>query len=456
MIKRARLRQKRLKQQDPGLGYEPHDALISGNVRESSQNLKTQAGVEGSDSDVEDNNSITPFVDDRRSQQDLSADYLMDTGDDSDDSDDSDSNYKTSENSNSDSSDGIIKIVINTVIRLIFIFEGDDESYDVEDSSTDEEEDDPVFKHSHGFDTASSQNFKDKLMGMLNHGVTRMVDADAPLYANSVRTKGKFAEDMANTFDSFNLPISARDSIMACLQKHAGAVLNLPVKITKSSLMKDTSSYYVEEDYRALQIGICEMGCMAFIDENESLRRCTVCDSERFTHCSHRHCKEKSYDDCTHCLKNQTPKKVVHYRPFLPLLKDLLQYPKFRQALMYCEKKMEYRSEILTDVLDGFACRKLWDDMDDRYHALPNAQQQEYQRVSMLLSYFFDGANIFDRQNSRFHALLVTFLNLHPSLRVSHGLGMFLTAINTSFAQVTIFLTLIAIIKVISVTCVCL
>lgn len=211
-----------------------------------------------------------------------------------------------------------------------------------------------------------------------------MEDADQPLYENSESTKGSFAADLSAVFDASNIPISVRDNMLSVLNQHCGALLNLPVKETKDHITKDTSSKYSTPDYRALQVDICQMGCMVFMGEDVDRTRCSVCKSPRYTPCSHRHCKDKSYDECNHSKKNRIPIKVVHYRPIIPLLRDLLRFPKFRQALQYGTEKMNNRSDILTDVLDGTACRVAWDHMDDRFMKLEHEKQIEYTNVPVF------------------------------------------------------------------------
>ena len=292
-----------------------------------------------------------------------------------------------------------------------------------------------MFSTGAGANVESAAAFENKIFEMLGHSSEVMRDSGELIYADAATTKGEFSEDLAFVFDSANIPTSTRDDILGVLSKHLSKMVNLPVKETKKHEIKDTSSDYVTDDYRAMQVHICGGGCMVFIDDDVNLLRCSVCKRPRFTNCTHRDCKDKAYDDCTHAIRTRVPKKVVHYRPFIPLVRDLLMMPKFREALMYGEDKMANRSEVLTDVLDGEACRQAWDLMENHFQHQDPIRKEDYKDVKLLLGIFFDGANIFDRMNERFHALTVTLNNLHPSLRISDGLGMFLVAINTSFAQ---------------------
>ena len=270
---------------------------------------------------------------------------------------------------------------------------------------------------------------------MLNHCVEKELDYEAPLYNGSPTTKGKFAEDLTFTFDTYNIAVAARDAIVTILQTHLGNIIDLPTKLKKDGSYINKADKYSYQDYRAIPVHICELGCMVYIDDKADLIRCSICNSPRYTPCSHRGCRDKEYDSCPHSKKNRVAKKVIHYRPIIPLLRDLLILPKFRNAIQYANNKMEKQDDVITDVLDGIASRSQWKAMEDLYNNLDDSKKSKYINIPILLSYFFDGANIFDRQNERFHALVTTILNLHPSLRVSDGFGMFVTAINTSYAQ---------------------
>jgi len=55
-----------------------------------------------------------------------------------------------------------------------------------------------------GFSCKESwKNFESKILEMLNHCVEKELDYEAPLFNGSPTTKGKFAEDLTFTFDTY-------------------------------------------------------------------------------------------------------------------------------------------------------------------------------------------------------------------------------------------------------------
>ena len=70
-------------------------------------------------------------------------------------------------------------------------------------------------------------------------------------------------------------------------------------------------SNFISPNNNIIHIDICPNACMAFFEDTNNMKFCTVCNSRRFTNCSKPGCKTASYQECKHLIEERIPIKCI-------------------------------------------------------------------------------------------------------------------------------------------------
>ena len=176
-----------------------------------------------------------------------------------------------------------------------------------------------------------------------------------------------------------------------------------------------------------LTFDVCIKGCMVYT--NPTLRQCN-CGKRRYRPCTtcsrqNHQLSTLSEDICQH--QNRIPYKQLKYRSITLLLVELLKFDSFRKLIKY---KWRNKSPMETrDISDRIKYSANLEAMHQTYEEhCQSKDSHDVIEVSILLSWFYDGIQLFGKKTSTFQPLLLTILNLPPNIRHEIGLGTFLLA----------------------------
>ncbi len=157
--------------------------------------------------------------------------------------------------------------------------------------------------------------------------------------------------------------------------------------------------------------------------ESNTADKCSKCKAYRFTAC--KTCG--SYDYCTHI--NRTAVKSLQYRPIISILRNLVSFPTFLNALCYTDPTSGVEG-FVCDVMDSAVALSHLTEMR-RSHSSRLDGAKNLRPIYILLQNAWDGAQVFKSKTSKFYPLVLTILNLPPSLRKIHAVGMFVLSLFT-------------------------
>lgn len=138
---------------------------------------------------------------------------------------------------------------------------------------------------------------------------------------------------------------------------------------------------------------------------------------------------------CKHGSTYRTAIQTLFYRPILSLIIDLIQTSGFIASLRYNFVKSEDPNCRFADLRDGVHAQEHERAMHTRYEAYQAGHKdQKLIEISLLLSMFYDGAQVYKSKVSNFWPLYISILNLAPLYRNKVGVGMFMLSLYTGKA----------------------
>lgn len=305
---------------------------------------------------------------------------------------------------------------------------GDANDYNIYDDNNDEgdEDDDEDGKTSSAAHLTSNDNNFDIegfsiLMDIEEHyrqNPPDLDDGELLMYKNSPSTVVQFGRELKQVLARNNATKKLEMELLLLLSTHM-PVINFPIRQAGQTAVSTTSSS-LKNNYRILRYDLCAAGCTAFVGRLSDKIVCPVCGFKRFSHCNVVSCRHMDYSTCPHSHLDRTPLKSLYYRPLTFLVYSLLQTQHFLRALKYTNVKpsanIKYK---YMDVQDGSTFKKTITAMNRKY-------QEAHLDISVLpvnivLSLFYDAAQIYSTKVSNFSPLLVTILNLPPSYRNKSG-----------------------------------
>ena len=192
-------------------------------------------------------------------------------------------------------------------------------------------------------------------------------------------------------------------------------------------LQEEKNVHHYPKTIHVISFDVCINGCMVYTDS--TLRQCEYCQKHRFTPCTvcRQHNKTQydplSKDICQH--ENRIPFKQLKYRSITLLLVELLKFDSFRQLIKY-----KWGNSSLNETHDISDRNTYSNNLEEMHQTFEDYCQSNKSHkvveVNILLSWFYDGIQLFNKKSSTFQPLLLTILNLPPSIRHEIGKGTFL------------------------------
>jgi hypothetical protein len=210
------------------------------------------------------------------------------------------------------------------------------------------------------------------------------------------------------------------------------------IKSVSSNELEKCHAESIVEKYdvkiaRFIQIDQCVNDCFVYAGENTNKFSCPKCNEIRFRPCCRTLCKGRGTSTCEHLYKDGVAFKQMFYRPLLILIADLLKTTHFLTALNYERKpNISQSSESYTDFMDGEIAKTHLENMKEifsEWQLQHHDMRADSVSVNLLLSEFYDGAQLFKNQVNNFWVLMTQILNLPPTYRGKLGIGMFIQAI---------------------------
>ena len=193
---------------------------------------------------------------------------------------------------------------------------------------------------------------------------------------------------------------------------------------------------YCKRSVRYVSVDQCECDNYVYAGNNNQFN-CPECNKLRFRACTRSLCDGKGEALCEHLRSadgDGIAFKQLFFRPLLVLISDLLRTPNFLCSLRY-----ERTEEILnpagvqsySDLMDGDEVKHHLLVMNSRYKLWRESKPERLnsEEVSLVLSEFYDGGQLFKSTTCNFWILMTQILNLPPTFRGKLGIGMFLSAI---------------------------
>ena len=257
------------------------------------------------------------------------------------------------------------------------------------------------------------------------------------LYNNSRKSTEQFAHDL-KLFVHRNIEFKrGEQELMSLLDEYFPAEdgFCLPVKRNRKGFTQSDLDNYQTFRSEGLKFDVCKTaGCTVYAGAKSDLFKCPSCDTPRYKDCTHPSCKKSQIFDESKCNHRSNPQfrtvlKTMTYRPLHTTLCRLLCTPGFVIALKY--RTENYEDGIMRDLTDSPHCKKHLSEMHDIFLA---QEDEEYEEVNILLSEFYDGAQIYRWKTSKFYPFVIGILNLPPSYRGKIGAGLFLSTLFSSEA----------------------
>lgn len=263
-------------------------------------------------------------------------------------------------------------------------------------------------------------------------------DSDIPFLmgsANEFHSKQYFLFRIRGWAAQHGVTMNALYELFVELNNLSNGQLNAGLKKNSNNDLVLDIQRYLPNDEREYIVHICPKDCCSFFGDKV---RCDVCQSFRFTKCKRKDCVRgeecNPFDRlCTgpyHGLSQRTATNRYYYRSLLILIRGLLQWCLERNVdLFQISKKKTQDKHSMQDILDGSQAKKNLQEMNSRFRKY-NKKRKNMQEISLLLSDFYDGAVLFDRDTVSIWPLIVEFLNCLPTDRSKSGIGQHLIALH--------------------------
>lgn len=290
-------------------------------------------------------------------------------------------------------------------------------------------------------------------------------DDDLQLTNYSKITKGTFARVLNQWGEENAVTKKAMLDLLNIMHNGFGNFVRLPVKLLSNeegndddeddkstqskALLKTKSVQSTLEDYdhsisRFFAFNQCQKDCSVFIGDNHDSYQCKICSLFRFRPCVRMNCPTKGKRDCQHLLQDGVPMKQFFYRPLILLILDLVRTKWFVKALNYRRKDFREYYNGDTNIADGKVAEENLNEMKSHFELWKrrNPKKTNLESVNILLSEFYDGAQMFKRRTKDFNCLITGILNLPPTYRGKEGISNFISAVyegKHKFAEQALF-----------------
>jgi hypothetical protein len=258
--------------------------------------------------------------------------------------------------------------------------------------------------------------------------------------------KSKIYNNLQNLFGDNKFSFTQQSDIIKNLNLFA-RILNPTITPTMNLSLNDMSQSGLscKKDLSIMFFDCCPNGDHVYVfDEKDSHQtRCPniLCGAERYNKCTYPNCPS-AYSSCeNHYHQNyKTPKKEIGFRSVIMLLHDLCSSKLFRGLIKYNSLKEKYssRSEnMYSDVMQSphvlKHLREMATNREDNILLPPDERDRNkiIVPIDLILMEYYDGAQLFKSTVKEFVPLMISILNLPPTLRKVVNLGMFTISIFT-------------------------
>ena len=161
----------------------------------------------------------------------------------------------------------------------------------------------------------------------------------------------------------------------------------------------------------------CICGKTVYVGDNADCDECNKCHRSRYT------------GD----IRQRTAIGELNYRSLSLLICDVLHTKWFYEAINYKAAYNEQANGLIFDITQGSTALQSMQEMHANFEKIKQeTQKPDMLEVSLLLSAYFDGAQLYDRKSTAMWPLMVSILNLPPPLRVTRGKGFFLLCLHSN------------------------
>jgi hypothetical protein len=208
-------------------------------------------------------------------------------------------------------------------------------------------------------------------------------------------------------------------------------------------------NYVMNSTTSTILFDVCINGDQVYSGDYADGKTCIhpSCGESRYTECSVPSCpsrgEQRDQSLCHHA--NRSPRRTLTYRPFTSLIIELLSQPGFETAINYKDINLEKDSEAYVDLLCGEQPQKHIKQMNKKAKKYLKEMKKNFQKkqaehdanvsneelisIVLILGLSYDGVQIFKRKTSHFWPLFFEILNLPPTFRIKHGVGLFLVGL---------------------------
>jgi hypothetical protein len=283
------------------------------------------------------------------------------------------------------------------------------------------------------YDHSFGYKILDDLIDLFKDFRVSCPDGKTKFYEDCDYNKETFANDMMLFLHRNSSHKRSERELLVFWNKYhpASKGYNLPIKVNRKGYVESDLDSYKVSSKQGLRFDICKTaGCTVYIGNNMHLYKCVKCHMPRYNDCTHPKCKPFIENNCFHRMNPhyRTVIKSMTYRPLHSIFGHLLNTRGFLFALRYSQG---HQDGLRRDLTDSPHCQKHIQEMHNKYLA---SGKTDYEEVNILLSEFYDGAQIYKRKHSSFYPFLIGILNLPPSYRGKLGVGLFLISLFSSKA----------------------
>lgn len=228
---------------------------------------------------------------------------------------------------------------------------------------------------------------------------------DDTFYIGSTLTSSFVIKDLTEFICQQKFTIAQSKSLLAKLK------LYLPV----GARLPETIDFVEQTSRKKCHISVfkydcCPCGATVYVGANANLQECisSKCTRLRYTDASKRYSAQK-----------------IRYRSLVLLLCELLSTEGFMTAIDCQSTHKAYTEGAYVDILDGKVAKRHLEEMKARFDNYPNLEDNNYIHLPILLSFSYDGVQLFKRRHQHYWPMLISILNLPPPLRKLIGVGLF-------------------------------
>ena len=235
--------------------------------------------------------------------------------------------------------------------------------------------------------------------------------------------------ELSKLFSRNSFNYKEQEDIIAFANTLMLKVNNDTVDTTELSLREMTS--YLQsgrEDQSIIVFDCCINGDHVFVfDETKSHEwKCPTCKSKRYYPCRDPYCKSR--DSCTEIKhkNHRTPQKQIFYRSVSMLLHDLCSSKLFRSLIKYKTETSNPNDNLYSDIMESpHVLNHLAEMAASRNVKSSNDSKKTIVPIDLILMEYYDGAQLFHSTVKEFCPLMISILNLPPTLRKIVNVGMF-------------------------------